>query len=178
MTPAEREFAIQRLLDGREALLRAIAGLSEAQQRFKAQPEDWSIADCVEHVAVVEDFLFPLVTHGVINPNGVSLDPAKDERMAAAVVDRKRKVSAPPAMRPVGAFASVAEASAKFRESRERSIAHFRDCQDDLRRLFMTHPVLGEIDCYRCLLLFALHPARHAAQIEEIKQQPGFPRPE
>jgi hypothetical protein len=162
MTPAEREFAIQRLLDGREALLRAIAGLSEAQQRFKAQPEDWSIADCVEHVAVVEDFLFPLVTHGVINPNGVSLDPAKDERMAAAVVDRKRKVSAPPAMRPVGAFASVAEASAKFRES----------------RLFMTHPVLGEIDCYRCLLLFALHPARHAAQIEEIKQQPGFPRPE
>src|SRR5712692_2298031 len=69
MTPAEREFAIQRLLDGRDALFRAIAGLSEAQQRFKVQPEDWSIADCVEHVAVVEDFLFPLVTQGVVNPN-------------------------------------------------------------------------------------------------------------
>jgi len=175
MTPAEREFAIQRLLDGRDALFRAIAGLSEAQQLFKPQPEDWSMADCVEHVAVVEDFLFPLVKQGVVNPNGVSLDSAKDERMAAAVVDRRRKVSAPPAMRPGGAFASVDEAAAKFRESRECSIAYFRDCQDDLRRLFMVHPVLGEIDCYRCLLLLALHPARHAAQIEEIKQQAGFP---
>src|SRR6266478_4963098 len=107
MSPSEREFAIKCLFEGRDALLRAIAGLSEPQQRFKVQPENWSVADCVEHVAVVEDFLFPLVTRGVANPTGVSLDPAKDERMAAAVVDRRRKVSAPPAMRPAGAFASV-----------------------------------------------------------------------
>ena len=175
MTPSEREFATKCLFDGRDALLRAIEGLSEEQQRFKPQPEAWSIADCVEHVAVVEDFLFALVTHGAVNPNGISLDPAKDERMAAAVVDRRRKVAAPPAMRPAGFFPSVADAAARFRESRERSIAHFGNCQDDLRRLFMIHPVLGEIDCYRCLLVLALHPARHAAQIEEIKQQAGFP---
>jgi hypothetical protein len=81
MSPSEREFATKCLLDGRDTLLRAIAGLSEAQQRFKVQPEDWSITDCVEHVALVEDLLFPLVTQGVVSPNAVSLDPAKDERM-------------------------------------------------------------------------------------------------
>jgi hypothetical protein len=37
---------------------------------------------------------------------------------------------------------------------------------------FSSH--VGEIDCYRCLLLLALHPARHAAQIEEIKLDQGF----
>jgi len=31
---------------------------------------------------------------------------------------------------------------------------------------FTPHPVLGEIDCYNSLLLLALHPERHAAQIE------------
>jgi len=35
---------------------------------------------------------------------------------------------------------------------------------------------VSEIDCYRCLPLLALHPARHAAQIEEIKLDPGSPK--
>jgi hypothetical protein len=39
---------------------------------------------------------------------------------------------------------------------------------EDLRRLFTPHPVLDEIDCYNSLLLPALHPERHAAQIEEF----------
>lgn len=45
-----------------------------------------------------------------------------------------------------------------------------RECTQDLRALYCLHPVLGEIDCHRCLILLALHPARHAAQIDEIKQ--------
>jgi hypothetical protein len=58
----------------------------------------------------------------------------------------------------------------------ERAIAYARECAQDLRNLFTPHPLLGEIDCYRCLLLLALHPARHAAQIEEIKLDPAFPK--
>lgn len=46
-----------------------------------------------------------------------------------------------------------------------------RECTQDLRALYCLHPVLGEIDCHRCLILLALHPARHAAQIDEIKQE-------
>ena len=175
MTDSEREFATAQLLKGRDALLEAVAGLSEAQLQFRPRPESWSIADCVEHLAIAEDRLFALVAQGAAKPDGVSLDPAKDDRMVRAVVDRSRKFAAPPAMRPAGRFASVAEAAAKFRDSRERVIDYARDCQDDLRHRFMMHPVLGEIDCYRCLLLLALHPARHAAQIEKIKQHANFP---
>lgn len=176
MTDSERKFATEQLLKGRDALLEAVAGLSEAQLQFRPQPESWSIADCVEHLVIAEDHLFALVAQGAAKPDGVSLDPAKDGRMARAVVDRNRKFLAPPAMRPAGRFASVAQAAAKFQNSRERVIDYARNCQDDLRHQFTMHPLLGEIDCYRCLLLLALHPARHAAQIEEIKQHPDFPR--
>jgi hypothetical protein len=175
MTDSERDFALAQLDKGRDALLDAIAGLSEAQLHFHPQPESWSIADCVEHLAVTEDTLFALIAKGAENPAGVPLDPAKDGRMAAAVVDRSRRVSAPSGVRPSGRFASVADAAARFRDGRERAIAWTRACPDDLRRLFMLHPLFGEIDCYRCLLLLALHPARHAAQIAEIKQHPEFP---
>jgi len=120
--------------------------------------------------------MFALVSKGAANPDGVPLDPAKDGRMVAAIVDRSRKIAAPPGVRPHGHFASPAEAVKHFRESRERALAYTRDCTEDLRRLFTPHPLLGEIDCYKCLLLLALHPARHAAQIEEIKQHPEFPK--
>jgi len=70
----------------------------------------------------------------------------------------------------------VAEASHHFQESRELAIAYARQCPDDVRHLFALHPLLGEIDCYRYWLLLALHPARHAVQIEEIKLDPAFPQ--
>ena len=176
MTDSEREFATKQLLEGRDAVVRAIDGLADAQLQFKAQPDSWSIADCVEHLAVTEDLLFALVTKGTPNPDGVSLDPAKDGRMVAAIVDRSRKFAAPAAVRPQAHFASPSEAVKHFRDGRERALAYTRDCTEDLRHLFTPHPLLGEIDCYRCLLLLALHPARHAAQIEEIKQHPQFPK--
>jgi len=175
MTDSEKEFATKQLLEGREAVVRAIDGLTDTQLQFKPQPDGWSIADCVEHLAVAEDVLFHLVAKGAPNPDGVSLDPAKDGRLSAAVVDRSRKFAAPQLLRPHGHFGSTQEAVAHFRAGRERALAYTRDCNQDLRRIFTPHPLLGEIDCYRCLLLLALHPARHAAQIEEIKQHPQFP---
>ena len=63
-----------------------------------------------------------------------------------------------------------------LQEIRELAIAYAGQCSDDLRHLFALHPLLGEIDCYRFLLLLAAHPARHAVQIEEIKLDTAFPQ--
>ena len=176
MTDSEREFAAQQMTEGRDALLRAIAGVSQAQWQFKAGEDGWSISHCVEHVAMAAGMLFDLLKKGSANPQGVPLDPEKDGRFARAVVDRARKVAAPAGVRPGGHFPSVEDAVRYFLASHEAAMAYTRECNQNLRSLFTLHPLLGEIDCYRCLLLLALHPARHAAQIEEIKQQPGYPR--
>ncbi len=176
MTAAEREFVLKHLYEGRDSFLRAIAGLSEAQLNFKPQPDRWCIADCIEHIAMAEDAMFARATKGAPNPSGVSLDPEKYDRFITAVVNRSRKVVAPDAMQPAGHFGSAAEASHHFQETRELAIAYTRQCPDDLRHMFAPHPLLGEIDCYRFLLLLAVHPARHAVQIEEIKLDPAFPK--
>lgn len=176
MTESEREFLLKHLHEGRDSLLQSIAGLSDAQLNFKPPSGRWSIADCIEHIVLTEDSMFGRATTGTPNQNGVSLDPEKYERFVAAVVGRSRKVVAPEGFHPGGHCGSAAEACKKFLDGRERAIVFARQCPDDLRHLFALHPLLGEIDCYRFLLLLALHPARHAAQIEEIKQDPAFPQ--
>jgi hypothetical protein len=176
MTSSEREFLLKNLEEGRDVFLRSFAGLSEVQLHFKPQPDRWSIADCIEHIVLAEDAMYAKATQGAANPNGDSLDPEKDERFTAAVVARRRRVDAPEPMRPASRFASADAARQKFLEHRERAIGYARECSEDVRHLFAMHPLLGEIDCYRFLLLLALHPARHAAQIEEIKSDPAFPK--
>jgi hypothetical protein len=176
MTSADRDFLLKNLEEGRDAFLRSIAGLSEAQLRFKPSPDCWSIADCIEHIAVSEEAMFASATQGAPNPNGVSLDPEKDARLTAAVVSRSRKVPAPERFHPAARFASAGAARQHFLDVRQRAIAYVRECSDDLRRLFAMHPLLGEIDCHRYLIVLAAHAARHAGQIEEIKNDPAFPK--
>ena len=176
MTDVERDLAIEHLIDGRDALLAAIADLSEAQVLFKPDAERWSIAECTEHVAITGDALLALLKRGLANPQGVALEPEKYGRLAEALVNRSRRFPAPESIRPTGRFASIADARAHFLEGHEQAMAYTLQCQLDLRRHFTVHPLLGEIDCFRCLLLLALHPARHAAQIGEIKLDPGFPK--
>lgn len=176
MSRSERDFILKTLEEGRDAFLRSIAGLSETQLHFTLQADRWSIADCIEHIAIAEEAMFAGATQGAPNPSGVSVDPEKDTRVIAAVVSRSRKVPAPERMRPAGRFASVEQARQHFLEVRECAIAYARECSEDLRHLFAVHPLLGEIDCHRYLLVLAAHPARHAAQIEEIKNDPAFPK--
>jgi hypothetical protein len=176
MNDAEREFASLQMTAGRDALFQALRGVSAVQSNFKPASDRWSIAECVEHVALTEEVLLKMLVSGAAHPIGVSLTPDKDGRMAAAVVDRSRRFQAPDVIRPSGRFASLSAAWEQFEKSRRVSVAYARECPNDLRGLFTMHPLLGQIDCYRCLLLLALHPARHAAQIEEIKQHPGYPK--
>ncbi len=176
MTNSDRDFLLKSLEDGRDAFLRAVAGLSEAQLHFHTQPDRWSIADCIAHIAIAEERMFAAAKQGTPNPNGVSLPPEKDARVVAAVVSRERKVTAPDGLDPHTRFASVTEARRHFLNVREGAIRYARECSDDLRHLFAQHPLLGEMDCHRYLLVLAAHPARHAAQIEEIKSDPAFPK--
>ena len=119
--------------------------------------------------------MFARATQGAPNPSGVSLNPEKYLRFTDAVVTRKRKVEAPEPTRPAAGFASIHEARGRFLARREQALSFVRECTSDLRNLFAMHPLLGQIDCYQYFLLLALHPARHAVQIEEIKSDPGFP---
>jgi len=55
ITPVEKDDAVRYLAESRNELVASGYGLSEAQWKFKSAPDCWSIADVVEHLAVLED---------------------------------------------------------------------------------------------------------------------------
>src|SRR5438128_9091601 len=67
LTQADRDKAVAELEGSRQAFLDATKGLSPAQWNFKAGPDRWSIAECAEHIALSEEFIFGVVTKQVMS---------------------------------------------------------------------------------------------------------------
>src|SRR5215813_12817129 len=78
LTDQERAEAVKYFEETRQNFLDAIKGLSEAQWRYKAGPDRWSIAEVAEHIAVSEETLFNLVTKQFMQ------SPAAPEKKEAA----------------------------------------------------------------------------------------------
>jgi len=66
ITQAERDFAVSNLQASRKKFLDSIAGLSEAQWKFKPAPDRWSVAECAEHIALSELMIMQLVTERIL----------------------------------------------------------------------------------------------------------------
>lgn len=181
LTSEERERLAQDLEATRRAFLTSVQGLSEAQLRFRAAPERWTIAEVAEHIALSEQRLFEgmildKVMRGPMPPELSARGPRDDEALRRAVVDRSTKRQAPEMLRPTGSFPSTAAAVESFGKSRDRTLEYVRSTQDDLRGHGAPHPLLKMLDAYQWILLLSAHCARHTAQIEEVKADPGFPR--
>ena len=73
LTDAERTSAINYLKETKENLMNTVKGLSEAQLNFKASPESWSVAECVEHIAISESNLFGMV-QGTLKEAAAQMD--------------------------------------------------------------------------------------------------------
>jgi hypothetical protein len=180
ITQHDREFAMSHLHATRKMFLDSVAGLTPEQWTFKAAPDRWSIAECAEHIAASEDFMFGLVANQVMKSPA---DPAKraevkgkDEAIVKQVPDRSQKYKAPDAIAPKQRWSTPEAIISHFKESRDHSIEYVDTTQDDLRDHFAPHPVLGALDGYQWILLMSAHSERHTEQINEVKADPKFPR--
>ena len=180
LSQSERDFAISNFHASRKMFLDSIAGLSEAQWKFKPAPDRWSIAECAEHIAQSEDMLYQLVTEKILKsepaPREKPASREQDEALLKGVRDRSVKANAPEFLQPTGRWPVRKEIVAHFNESRDRSIDFVKTTQDDLRAHSTPHPKLGTLDAYQWLVLISGHTERHTAQIGEVKADPGFPK--
>jgi uncharacterized damage-inducible protein DinB len=175
----DREFALSHLHATRKMLLDAIAGLSQAQWKFKPAPERWSIAECAEHVALSEDFMFQRVQNMLKVPASPDKKPQfNEEEVMRAAADRTQKVkSSEPSTQPRGRWAAAAALSRHFKERRDRTLQYVRTTQDPLRSHFLgSGTPTDALDAYQWLLQIAGHTERHVAQINEVKADPRFPK--
>src|SRR5438034_2954548 len=57
VTPTERDRAVRYLAETRDRVVEAVKGLSDAQWRFKPGADRWSVAEVVEHLALIENMV-------------------------------------------------------------------------------------------------------------------------
>lgn len=176
LTRSERDQAMSHLHASRKLLADSVAGLSGAQLKYKTAPDRWSVADCVEHLALSEDLLFGRVQQLLSAPAGDKRATIKDDQILKMIASREQKVQAPEPLKPSGKFASATEALEAFNKSRYKTIAFVEKTQDELRA--RTSPFLNNttMDAYQSLLMISAHTERHVAQINEVKADPKFPK--
>jgi DinB superfamily len=177
VTQAEKDKALAYLESTKKDVLDATKNLSPEQWNFKAAPDRWSIAECMEHIAAAEDYIRGAVETGVMKAPAVpGRDIAAiDAGIIANVPERKNKVQAPEAIKPTNRFGSPQASLDHFIESRATT-ENFLKSTPGLRDHAADSPTGQKWDAYEFILLIAAHSERHTNQIKEVKADPNFPK--
>ena len=171
MNAAEKDRILRDLQSGRIALGRAVAGVDDDLARRKPSTEAWSILECVEHMIESERYLLTRLHASELAEQPFEKS-RREEKIARLAADRTRRIDAPEQAHPKGKFDSLNEALAAFDETRAEVVQWVENCTDDPRRMITDHPlIVGPVTCAETLVMIAAHPARHAKQIEEIKDK-------
>ena len=178
MEATERELLVEHLAHSRERLVLMVEGLPAEQRSFRPAEDRWSIADCIEHITVVESFVLGRIQQALQSPpEPERRDEArgKDQIVLEKVPARDERVKGPAAVMPQGRWPDFEGLVRQFEATRERSVRFSAVTQADLRSYFFPHPILGPLDCYQWLLFLSAHCERHVRQMEEVKADPRFP---
>lgn len=176
MEKLERDQILQHLSQSHELLLRAVEGLSPEQRAFRPSAESWSIADCVEHLTVVESNILKGIERMLEKPPAPNPETqGKDRIILENVPVRKTRVKGPDPVMPNGRWPGFGESVGQFEAARRRTLSFAESTEADLRAWAFNHPFLGPLDCYQWLLFLATHCERHVAQMAEVKSDPAFP---
>lgn len=178
LTDTEREFAIKHLKRTKMELLNKVKGLSEAQLNFKPDPESWSVAECVEHIAITEGTISGAAFGGLKGETDHarrSEIKMSDEQILGFITDRSGKAKAQESMVPSNSFGSYQESLKAFTAKRDENIAFIKKTSEDMRHHYNEFP-FGLIDTYQTMLFMSGHTQRHTAQIEEVMANANFPK--
>jgi uncharacterized damage-inducible protein DinB len=177
VTATEKEKTLQYLEKTKQGVLDAVKGLSDAQWNFKAGPDRWSIAQCMEHIAAAEDYIRGLVIEKVmLAPAVPGRDvQATDDAILAKIPDRSKKAQAPEPIVPTNRYGSPDASIKHFVESRDKT-EEFLKTTPGLRDHAVDGPTGGKMDAYEFILLIAAHSERHTKQILEVKADPNYPK--
>jgi hypothetical protein len=160
----------------RARLVARVGPLDDAAQNFRADERAWTVAEIVEHLAILEHRLSQLaammvgkvesVAAAAAGGAGAPFKPFSLEEQVEQL--RTVKLEAPEQVRPRGGV-PVADSLARLRESRAAFEAlRERIERADLSAATYPHPTLGPLNLYQWLAFIGIHEERHLNQIERL----------
>ena len=166
---------IDFLAEKRREVLAAVAAVPASLRDRKPGPGQWSVAEVLEHLTMIEKRVAALLTMQVTaaREQGVGPDPDTSSVVATLVngdilTNRAKKIVTPKLGVPSGAIDTTAGSEA-LGEAHEAMVASLRNANGvSLQNLTAAHPVLGPLNLYHFVVALGLHDVRHAAQIREI----------
>jgi hypothetical protein len=178
LTADQRTAITGELERSHAALLNAARGLTSIQFTWKPAPDRWSVAETLEHIALVESlFQGRLNRMSAAEPSTEAAErvAGRSETIAQAGRNRATKRNAPSPALPQGAFTTFEAFEIHFTPLRQRSISFVQTTDAPLHALTEAHAALGELSGYQWLRLLAAHCERHIEQAHEVRATPGFP---
>lgn len=157
----------------RNALREAVDAVPEAQRNQQPEPDRWSVAEVLEHLALVEarfkTFLSDRLSEA--RASGLAAELGTDSVVGtfdqAGILDRSSKHVAPDPVRPQSsdwktAWSRLEDARGSFLD------VYLSGDGLALADVHYVHPRLGSLNLYQWGVWLGGHEARHTEQIREI----------
>ena len=177
-TPLHPRLAevVEYMHDERDQLFSYVRSVPEVALRFRPAADQWSAAETLEHLALIEDGLGRVISRLVKQARAEGSVPDTETSSILGILDHydlengsHNKLVAPDMVRPKGEQ-SIAESMEKLTMSRARLLEAVHGANGlDLGRVTFPHPFLGPISAYEWLVLIAKHELRHLRQNEECR---------
>lgn len=178
LSKKERKFAVEQMKDSRADVVKSVKDLTEAQLNFRPGQDQWTIKECIYHIAISERNLGNLIEATMkspANPEKRSEIKLTDEELVRRMQDRSFKVKTKEQFEPKNTpYKNLDEALTDFKINRVSHIKYVKSTTEDLRN-HVTQMSFGWIDCYQICLMISAHNNRHIRQINEVKNSTDFP---
>jgi len=160
--------------------------LTNEQLNWKPSPDEWSVAQCLDHLVVSNEEFFPLIDkikRGAHKPSLKERVPILPRVFGSLVLNavkpegqRKLKAAKPfqPSTSKIGA-----DIVSRFENQQEEIAKQMKATENfDLRKIIVTSPIASFVtysvfDAYRIIVA---HDQRHVAQAKRVMAREGFPR--
>lgn len=159
------------------AIERTVGPLSPVQLAYRPDADSWSVAEIVEHLAIVEPNIMKVVSSlslkAAASPGAGPFHVALDDGIRTRTTG---KIKTRPESAPTGKV--PAAESLKALRVIQADLVALRPRLEvlDVSSVVFPHRALGDMTLGQWCAFIAAHEARHLVQIQSVISSAGFPR--